>query len=312
MEILVALFYLLSGFAILILGGEFLVKSAVSIAARLDVSPAVIGLTIIAAGTSAPELMTSILASLKGTNDIAVGNVVGSNIFNILAILGFAGLLKTNIVEKNMMKFDVPALILFSIIFLGFSYDNIIHRWEGILLLLAYIAFAYVAFKRSRLDELADEEIAILKNWPTDLTYLTLGLVALVGGAHISLIGGESLGRIFGLSERVIGITIISIGTGLPELATSAVAAYRGQNQIAVANVIGSNIINTLVVIGATSSILPLSVNPEILNFDMIWMFAVTVAIIPIFILNKYKIDKKLSFLLLSIYTVYLILITTH
>ncbi|MCB0415944.1 MAG: hypothetical protein KDD50_16520, partial [Bdellovibrionales bacterium] len=169
MEILVALFYLLSGFAILILGGEFLVKSAVSIAARLDVSPAVIGLTIIAAGTSAPELMTSILASLKGTNDIAVGNVVGSNIFNILAILGFAGLLKTNIVEKNMMKFDVPALILFSIIFLGFSYDNIIHRWEGILLLLAYIAFAYVAFKRSRLDELADEEIAILKNWPTDL-----------------------------------------------------------------------------------------------------------------------------------------------
>ena len=277
-----------------------------SIASRLKVSPALIGLTIIAAGTSAPELMTSIIASLKGTTDIAIGNVVGSNIFNTLAILGFAGLLKTIKIDKDMLKFDVPALILFSLIFYAFAFDKVIARYEGVLFFLIFVAFSIVAFKRSHLEEINTEELITLKNWSTDIIYLTLGVGALVAGAQLALMGGVSLGQIMGLSERIIGITIISIGTGLPELATSAVASYRGQNQIAVANVVGSNIMNILIVIGATSMIMPLPVNPAILSLDMIWMLAITVGLIPLFMINGFKIDKKLSVFFLGIYTLYL------
>jgi len=310
MELFIAIVYLLIGFAILIYGGDYLVQSAVSIAARLEVSPAIIGLTIIAAGTSAPELMTSLLASQKGSPDIALGNVVGSNIFNILAILGVSSMLSKNKVPKSLLRFEIPMLILLTALFVYSLLDNQIQAWEGFVLIFFFVGFTYYAVQRARkrpqTNDNPTEELEKLKNWYHDLGYLIAGIAGLVGGAQLALIGGADIGRIAGLSERIIGITILSVGTGLPELATSAVASLKGQDDIAISNVIGSNIMNTLLVVGATSAIRTIPVSNEILNHDVIWMTFATVSLLPILILNKRAIGRRLGAAMTLSYIAYI------
>ena len=311
MELLTAFGYLIFGFAILIVGGETLVRAAVSLALRWKISPAVIGLTIIAAGTSAPELVTSITAALKGAPDIAFGNVVGSNIFNILAILGFASVLKANKVEKSTLKFDLPFLLLASIALILAAYNGLISRWEGGALLVAltgFLAFSFWMAKKegsSSLEEEVDNS-QMLKNIWWDGGHLIVGLGALLGGAQLALMGGIQLGELFGLSERIIGITIISVGTGLPELATSAVAAYRGRNDIAVSNVIGSNIMNTLAIIGTTSLVHPMMASQKIVTSDCAWMVASTFIIFPILYLGRGYIRRPMGAFLLFTYISYI------
>ncbi|MCB0421825.1 MAG: calcium/sodium antiporter [Bdellovibrionales bacterium] len=309
MEYIIALGLLLIGFAILIAGGEGLVRASVSLATRLKVPAAVIGLTIIAAGTSAPELLTSVLASLQGTPDIALGNVVGSNIFNLLAILGAASILKPNVVSKNLVIFDLPALGFVSLLFYFFLYDGAYSQSEGMISLGVMVIIMMISIKVAKHFHLETDEDDIIQSksvW-MDLGLLTIGLVALIGGAHIALLGGVQIGQLVGLSERVIGVTIISVGTGLPELATSAVAAYRGRDDIAVANVVGSNIMNTLAVAGGAATIKDLPAETNILNFDTPFMLVSTLAIMPLIWFGRKKIHRSSGFILGLAYIGYVI-----
>lgn len=311
MDFLIAIGYLIFGFAILLVGGETLVRAAVSLALRWKISPAVIGLTIIAAGTSAPELVTSITAALKGAPDIAFGNVVGSNIFNILAILGIASILKPNKVEPSIIKIDLPVLLISSIALIFASYNGLISRWEGGLFLIGLTGFLIFSFRMARLKGNAQSEEDVddsqmLKNLWWDMGHLIVGLIALLGGAQLALQGGVQLGELFGLSERIIGITIISIGTGLPELATSAVAAYRGRDDIAVSNVIGSNIMNTLAIIGTTSLVHPMEASQKIVTSDCAWMVASTFIIFPILYLGRGYIRRPMGAFLIFAYVSYI------
>ena len=290
MEVLTALGLLILGFIVLIIGGEGLVRSSVSVAAKLKVSPAVIGLTIIAAGTSAPEVATSFMASLRGAYDIAVGNIIGSNLFNILAILGVTSVIKVNSVNKGFVNFDLSALVVFTLIFAGFVFNQSISPIEGGIFFILLILFFAFTLRRSRqqfLHKDDNENLEKLKTWVHDMAYLLFGLVALIGGAQIALKGGVQMGQILGLSDRVIGLTIISVGTGLPELATSFIAAMRGRSDLAIANVIGSNIINTLGV--PAVAVIPgtLPVEGHIAGRDSYLLIVVTLLLFIILQFNK-------------------------
>ncbi|MCB0356900.1 MAG: calcium/sodium antiporter [Bdellovibrionales bacterium] len=307
MEFLFPIFMIILGFVILLSGGEFLVKSAVSIAARLKISPAIIGLTIIAAGTSAPELVTSLFASLKNAPDVAIGNIVGSNIFNILAILGFASLIKPNRVDIDFMRIEIPMLIICTILLIGFSWDLKFEQIEGVLSLFVLAVLFYISIYRAKKVEFeAADEIQILKSPWLDAGFLLLGIAALVGGAHLALENGIVLGRLLGLSERIIGITIISIGTGLPELATSVVAAYKGHNDIAIGNVIGSNLVNTMGVAGVATSFKTLEISEELAHFDTLILLAVTIFLFVIIFLSKQIINRAMGLLFIILYIAYI------
>ncbi len=310
MQYIEPVLYLISGFTILILGGEALIKAAISISVRFEVSPTVIGLTIIAAGTSAPELMTSLLAAFNNTPDIALGNVVGSNIFNILAILGISSIIKANHVNKALAKTELPLLILFSILTYFLISDGGISRFDGITLLLilgTYLGTSIWRSKKNPSEEEPDEDMVTLKAIHWDVIYLFIGFAGLSGGAHLALIGGISIGQLAGLTERVIGITIISVGTGLPELATSAIAAYRGRNDIAIANIIGSNIMNTLAILGVTATVHPIVASQIIISRDIYCMLGGTVLLLPLIFLGKYVLSKASGIILLGSYISYVV-----
>lgn len=298
---------LVAGFAVLIVGGEALVRAAISSAARFKIPPAIIGLTVIAAGTSAPELVTSIIAALKGTSDIAVGNVVGSNIFNMLAIIGISAIIIPNVVDRSQVGFEIPALGVCSAIAVGLAMDGELSRFDGIIMLILMIVFFGISFSRIKDTDETDEDIKILDSVWWDLGHLLVGLIALLGGANLALEAGIALGQLAGLSERIIGVTIISVGTGLPELATSAMAAYRGRGDIAVANVIGSNLMNTMAVLGATSTMTPLTVSSSIANVDMPIMMVSTILLWPLVLLGKHKIHRPTGLALLVTYVGYVV-----
>ena len=310
MEFLFPIFMIILGFIILLAGGEFLVKSAVSIAARLNISPAIIGLTIIAAGTSAPELVTSLFASIKGAPDVAMGNIVGSNIFNILAILGFASLIKPNRVDIDFMRVEIPMLIICTILLIGFSWDLKYERIEGVLSLVVLAVLFYISIYRAKKVEFeSEEDIDVLKNPIFDAGFLIIGISALIGGAHLALENGIELGRLLGLSERIIGITIISVGTGLPELATSIVAAYKGHNDIAVGNVIGSNLMNTMGVAGVATSFKTLEISEKLAHFDNLILLGITIFLFVIIFLSKQIINRAIGLLFIMGYITYIALL---
>ena len=309
MELAFAILKLIGGFALLIVGGEALVASAVSIAARFKISPAVVGLTIIAAGTSAPEMLTSVIAALEGTPDIAMGNVVGSNIFNILAILSVSAFLVTLKADRNTLRRELPVLILFSFLFYLSIQDQLVSRMEGGIAIFILIAFLGYTVMHSKKHDSPTEGLSRLKNQLYEVGYLIVGMGALIGGAKLALDGGIDLGTIAGLSQRTIGITIISAGTGLPELATSAVAAYKGRNDIAISNVIGSNLMNTLGVTGMAALATPIAVSKELAGFDTYLMLAVTLLLWPALIIFKNRISRRLGVLMLLTYISYISLL---
>lgn len=235
---------------------------------------------------------------------------MGSNIFNLLAILGVASLIKPNKVPKQAIKVEIPFLLIASIGLIVFAYNGIINRIEGGILLAALVGFLVYSFRApaasaDSTEEDIDED-SVLKNVYWDIGHLTVGFVALLGGAQLALEGGIQLGTLFGMSERLIGVTIISVGTGLPELATSAVAAFRGRNDIAVANVIGSNLMNTLGVIGATSLVLPMPASEQIITTDCVWMVAGLFIVYPIFYLGGGAIGRAMGGFLLFGYVSYI------
>lgn len=288
---------MIAGLVSLVLGAELLVRGAAKLATAIGISPLVVGLTIVAFGTSAPELVISIQSTMSGQPDVALGNVVGSNIFNVLFILGVSALIVPLVVSQQLIRFDVPLMIGLAGLLLLFSLDGRIGRSDGLLLTLGLIAYTTWAIVLSRREqagihaeyeaEFGSSESALTGRrilW--NCVLLAGGLGLLVLGSRWFVDAATQLARLWGLSELVIGLTFVAAGTSLPEVATSIVAAIRGERDIAVGNVVGSNVFNILAVLGISSLVSPegVAVSQTALRFDIPVMIAVAVACLPVFL----------------------------
>jgi cation:H+ antiporter len=304
-------FLLLIGLATLIGGGEFLVRGAVGIAQKLRLSSLVIGMTVVSFGTSAPELIVSIKAALAGNPDIAMGNVIGSNIANIALVLGITVLIFPLPVDRNTKIIDWPMMFVASILFFLFALNGTIARWEGIVLFSLLIAFITFLIRNSRkksaqlMEESEEFVIPDVRATLKSISFLSIGLVGLYFGADWLLTGAVDIARNLGMEERIIGITIIAFGTSVPELVASGVAAYHKETDISIGNLIGSNIFNIMAVIGLTVIVKPIGVSEKTLSVDMIWMLAIALALLPMLLLGK-KITRFKGLLLLGSYVAYI------
>jgi cation:H+ antiporter len=308
------IFLVLIGLAALVVGGDFLVKGAVGIAVKARLSKLVIGMTVVSFGTSAPELIVSLQAAFDNVPEIAIGNVIGSNIANLALVLGITVLIFPMPVGLNTKKFDWPMMMLASILFYLFALNFTIERWEGILMFVVLIGFVTFLIinsrkKNSRMDssasiDLPTEKVNIWKH----LGFLAIGLVALFFGSQWLVGGASDLALGLGVSKHVIGITIVAFGTSVPELVTSVVAAYRKETDISVGNLIGSNIFNILVVIGLTSAVKPIPIESHVVSWDMIWMLAISFILLPMMFIGN-RIGRLSGVILLASYITYILLL---
>ncbi|MCK2182789.1 calcium/sodium antiporter [Halomonas getboli] len=311
----------LAGLCFLLVGAEMLVRGASRLAARLGISPLVIGLTVVAFGTSSPELAVSIKAAFADQAGIAMGNVVGSNLFNILFILGLSAMVTPLVVAQKLIRFDIPLMVALSAALLLLVLDGQLSRLDGVLLaagLVAYLAFLLYQSARSRAEASAGSDAmpAARDAWGVNLLLVAAGLVLLVLGSRWLVEGAVTFASFLGISEQVIGLTIIAAGTSLPEVMTSLIAALRGERDIAVGNVVGSNVFNILGVLGLSSLLAPsgLMVTPAMISFDIPVMLAVAAACLPICFTGG-SIERWEGALLLGYYiayTLYLILAATQ
>jgi cation:H+ antiporter len=290
------LFLFVLGLALLVVGAEALVRGASRLALAFGISPLVIGLTVVAFGTSAPELAVSATSSLAGSADVALGNVVGSNIFNVLFILGVSALIVPLVVAQQLVRLDVPLMIAASLLVALFGQDGALGRVEGLGLFAGVVLYTWFLLRQSRreakpvkeeyTEAFGEGRPKATWQWLLDGALVIGGLALLVLGARWLVDGAVAFARVLGVSELVIGLTIIAAGTSLPEVATSIVAAIRGERDIAVGNVVGSNIFNILSVLGLSAVVAPagLAVSASALRFDIPVMIAVAVACLPIFL----------------------------
>jgi cation:H+ antiporter len=309
---------LIAGLALLIIGAEILVRGASRLAAAAGISPLVIGLTVVAFGTSSPELAVSVQSAFAGQADIALGNVVGSNIFNILFVLGISALIIPLVVAQQLVRLDVPLMIGVSVLVYLFGLNGQIGRMEGAILFLGIIAYTVFLIRQSRKEtkevreeyaqEFADRQPHGIKFFLVNLLLVVGGLTLLILGARWLVDSAVTLAQALGLSELIIGLTIVAIGTSMPEVATSIVAAVRGERDIAVGNVVGSNIFNLLAVLGLTSLVAPNGVPvPEAaLAFDLPVMTAVAFACLPIFF-TGYRVARWEGAVFLGYYAAYVL-----
>lgn len=310
------LLLLIGGLAVLIIGGELLVKGAVGIALKFNVSTLVIGMTVVSFGTSAPELIVSLGAAASGNPEIAIGNVIGSNIANIALVLAITVLIFPIVVDRNSIQIDWPMMMMASLLFYFFALDNQIQRWEGIVLFIILLAFIIWLVRNSRKQNKADNETKVIevekpKAISTTLLILLAGLVALYFGAEWLLKGAVGLAESYGMGKHLIAVTIVAFGTSVPELVTSGVAAYRKETDISVGNLIGSNIFNIMAVIGITSMVKPISVSDQVVSSDIFWMLGIAVALLPMMIIGK-KLGKFKGVMLLTSYLVYIGILIYH
>ena len=275
MEIILQVALLALGFVMLVKGADWFVDGASGIAAKFHIPQIIIGLTIVAMGTSAPEAAVSITAALGGSADITVGNIVGSNILNILIILGLASVIVPIAVAKSTIKVDAPFMIAISAVFLLLGWDGTISRIDGLIMVALFAAYiGYMIWEAIHSND-EGEEIKQLKLWQA-LLFTVVGLVLIVLGSNVAVDAATELARIFGMSERFIGLTIVALGTSLPELFTSVVAARKGNADIAIGNIVGSNIFNILFVVGLSSLIVDV---PFAANFRIDMVVAIAAAL---------------------------------
>jgi cation:H+ antiporter len=286
---------LVVGLVLIVAGAEVLVRGASQLAAMLGISPLVIGLTVVAYGTSAPEMAVSIQSAFSNYEAISIGNIVGSNIFNVLCVLGISASITPLFVAQQLIKLDVPIMIGVSLILMVMALDAEINRVDGIILLAGAVLYTIFLFYQSlngQASVLDDEEMESLSQTSSSLTAWITNLGLIVGGIFLLTLGSQwlvngavAIATAIGVSQLVIGLTLIALGTSLPEAATSVVASIRGERDIAVGNVIGSNIFNILAVLGVAGFLAPtgLEVSPAAINFDIPVMVAVAVACLPIF-----------------------------
>lgn len=319
---------LVAGLVLLALGGELLVRGASRLAAIAGVSPLVIGLTVVSFGTSAPELAVSVQAGFSGNDTIALANVVGSNIFNILFILGICAVILPLTVDQQLVRLDVPLMIGVSVLVYILALDGRLDFWNGALLTAGVVTYTVWAIRTSRQESAAvqaeyAEEYAERPGAPhtpaiilRETGFVLAGLVVLVLGSRWLVNGAVALAAALGVSDVVIGLTIVAVGTSLPEVATSVVAVLRKERDIAIGNAIGSNLFNLLAILGVASMVTPggLTVAPALLGFDLLVMVAVAVACLPI-CFSDWCIDRREGLLFLGsyvAYTIFLVLSATQ
>lgn len=302
----------LIGLALLYFGGEYLVRGAASLATSLGISRAVVGLTVVAFSTSAPELAVSLQAALIGQADVAVGNVVGSNIANILLILGASALIAPLVVARQIVRIDVPVMIATSGVTYAMALDGALTRADGLALFGLLLAYVTMAVRAARCAPAEPEGETKKQPWK-DTGFVALGVLMLVVGAQWLVDGAVAMARIFGISELIIGLTVIAVGTSLPELATSIIAARRGEREIAVGNIVGSNIFNVLAVLGLAAAVAPsgVPVAPAALTFDFPVMLAACVACLPIFV-RRFEMARWEGAVFFGYYVAYTLYLTLH
>lgn len=296
---------LIVGFVFLIKGSDFFVDGASSIASLLKIPTIIVGLTIVAFGTSAPEAAVSITSSLVGNNAMAVSNVIGSNLFNMLMVIGIAALLSNLLMEKSVLEKDLPFLVgitaLWAIfIFIGWDINNI----EGIILLIILLAYVYYLIRSARKSKDANEVEKPKLTLPKSIIFIVVGLAGIIIGGDFVVDSASAIAMALGMSETLVGLTIVAIGTSLPELVTSITALRKGENQLVIGNVIGSNIFNILFVLGASSAISSIPLDPSMI-IDVIFMIAVTILCF-IFGKTQDKYDKKEGIILIALFILYM------
>lgn len=311
--------WMVGGLAVLTFGADWLVKGASRLALSLGIAPLVVGLTIVAFGTSAPELAVSITSAYAGSADLAVANVVGSNIFNVLLILGMSALVAPLIVNQQLIRMDVPIMIGVSILLYSLALDGRLGMWDSALLASLIVAYTWFLIAESRreksaavaaeyaegVEEVTGGEKGTLAS---DLFFMVAGLVMLVAGSKFFVSGAIEFARMLGVSEVIIGLTIVAAGTSLPELATSVVAAYKGERDIAIGNIVGSNIFNICSVLGFSGlvSMGALTVAPSMLSVDILLMIGVALLCLPLF-RTGYTLTRANGAVFVSAYVIYVL-----
>jgi cation:H+ antiporter len=308
---------LIVGLVGLILGGEFLVRGAVSLALKLHISPLVVGMTVVSFGTSAPELLVSLEGAFSGYPDVSVGAVIGSNISNVALVLGITVVIFPISVNRDSLRIDWPLMLIATALFYVFALNGILSFWEGFVFVSILASFTFWIIRRSRTEgkivaaeqEVNEqmEEVPVIKN----IAFCILGLVCLYFGAEWLIEGVVKIAKSFDISEKLISVSVVAFGTSLPELVTSAVAAFKKQTDISMGNLIGSNIFNLLAILGITSLAIPLEVSESVLNFDMYFLMAITLLLFPLM-----KFGNKIGFwkgiILILFYVAYIYFSFTH
>jgi len=318
--------HFIGGLIILILGADLLVRGASKLAASAGIPPLVIGLTIVAIGTASPEIAVSLHAASLGQGSLTLGNVLGSNIFNILFVLGVTALVAPIVIAEQLIRFDAPIMVGVSLLAFGLSLDGKLGNYDGIILLIIFLGYTTFALRQSRREsekvhkeyarEFADTEKHTVWNTIRNILFIVIGLGLLVFGARWLVDSASSMAKAAGISELVIGLTIVAVGTSLPEVATSIIAAVKGESDIAVGNAIGSNIFNLLGVLGLSGLLAPegISVASRVLTFDFLVMVFVALVCMPVFYVDD-NVSRGEGVLFLSyymLYTAYLILDASH
>lgn len=320
---------LIAGLLVLVASGEVLVRGAAGIALKAQIPPLIVGLTVVSIGTSAPELFASVTAALEGNPGLAIGNVVGSNIANLALVLGITALIYPIPVTKGTLYFDGPIMVAVSALFIWFAFNGDLDRLEGAILIVLMVAFIILLIYRSRKErqkqlvtseqskELisSTNEVEELEGYKQkSFAYLALfvvaGCVGLYFGSDWFVGGASGIASDLGVSDYVIGVTVVAFGTSVPELVASVIAAFRHQTDISIGNLIGSNIFNILSVIGITALIKPLPVAPELLKLDVWWMLGIALLIFP-FIRFGWRIVRWEGFILIAVYIAYILVVLT-
>ena len=304
MNMLLDILLIIIGVALVLKGADFLTEGASALARRMHVPEIVIGLTIVAAGTSAPELFVSVVSALNGTPDLAVGNVVGSNTMNCMLIVGCAAMVAPMTISRSTVRKDIPFAVMASILLTCIALDNYLGRIDGIILLLGFVVFmAYTLLQAKNGQTEPQTEVRQLNPW-LSLLFLVIGLAMLVAGSNVFVGSASSVAAALGISEGVIGLTVVAGGTSLPELATSVVAARKGQSAIAIGNVIGSSVFNILLILGMTAVISPLQIE-GITTIDMAVML-ISVILVWLFSFTRFTVERWEGALLVFGYLAYL------
>lgn len=299
------------GLVLLIVGGDFLVKGSVALALRMRVSMVVIGLTVVSFATSAPELIVSVYSALTGHPDMAIGNVIGSNIANISLVLGLTAIVYPLSFKKRLYQFDIPVMLSACVLFAIFLFTNaLLEAWEGFVFIVLLGLLTLYLIQKSRKQELLSKEVNVNSISLFKLSfYLVSGGTFLYFGSHFLVNGASGLAREIGLSERIISVSIVAFGTSVPELAASIIAALKKQKDLSIGNLIGSNIFNVLAVLGITSMVKPIAVLDEsLITNDIWWMLGISVLLYPLmFLFKKDHFGRVEGLVLLMVYTIYIL-----
>ena len=306
MEIILQLLLLVLGFVLLVKGADCFVDGAASVAAKFKIPQLIIGLTVVAMGTSAPEAAVSISAAMAGSAEITIGNILGSNILNILIILGISSVITPLSIVKSTVKIDIPVVVIASVLLILTGLDGNIVWWEGLIILIvfaAYITYLIISAKKNPSEAEEIKEMTLAKS----LIFTIVGLVIVIIGSNVTVNSATSLARMFGMSERFIGLTIVALGTSLPELFTSVMAARKGNADIAIGNIVGSNIFNILFVVGLSALVIPVPFDSAFM-FDAIVSIVAAVALL-VFSLKKMKLERWAGIAMLLGYAAYFVVI---